>query len=424
MHPLLLLSFAFLGGLVLNIMPCVLPVLTLKAFTLMRSQEQSRREQRVHGVGYALGTMSALLALGVVVLLVRSAGKSLGWGMQFQYPPFVAVLTLVLFVFGLNALGVFEFSVSGSGKERHGWLGSVANGWFAAVMATPCSAPFLGPAAALAVEASTPAWLSLLVFVAIGFGLAFPFVLLSFVPAVGKLLPRPGAWMDTFKQLMGFTLMGAAVWLYGVLQRQLPPESATLFLAFLLVVGFCVWCVGRFGGLDASALRRWGLRGAIVAVVVAGFSWVPLAPRAKAAALPGAPGGEPLAHAAVKDGKINWAAFDPRHIERSLAAGRPVFLDFTADWCTSCQANDKLFVDTPAVHQALEATGVLPMKVDMTEEDEVMEAWLRKTGRSAIPVYVVVRPGGEMDLLPVAITTQMVVELLERSAVRGPLTQR
>lgn len=415
MQILVTLGLAFLGGLILNIMPCVLPVLTLKAFTVVEYAQEDPAHQRKHGLAYALGTVTALMALGAVVLAVRASGKLLGWGMQFQYPGFVAVLTAIVVAFGLNALGVFEINVGASQEERAGVWGSVANGWFAAIMATPCSAPFLGPAAAFAVASDTPGWLTLLVFGVVGFGLAFPFVALTFVPSIGKRLPKPGRWMETFKKLMGFSLLGTGVWLYGVLARQLTPEAATRYLAFLVLMGLVLWAVEHFGGLSETTLRRWGVRlVALGALAGAGFL-LNFERRAEGAQVAAADG-----DVVVKDGKINWAPFDPKRIEADLAAGRPVFLDYTADWCASCKANDKLFVDTAPVRSALERSQIVPVKVDMTNEDDVKDAWLKKVGRNALPVYVVLLPGGGMDLLPVAITSETLVDALDRASKKHP----
>lgn len=409
MNLLTYLAFALLGGLVLNVMPCVLPVLTLKAFTVFEHSTRDPKSQRVAGVGYAVGTMTALSALGAVIVAIKASGKAFGWGMQFQQPAFVATLIAVIVAFALNALGVFEIEIGGSHEEKSGFAGAVVNGWFAAVMATPCSAPFLGSAAAFALAAETPAWVTITIFATIGLGLALPFTLLTYMPWLSKRLPKPGAWMDTFKKLMGFSLLATAVWLLGTFLRQVTPASARTFLAFLLAMSFALWLVGAFAGLDAGAGRRWALRVLAAVVTVGGLFAVPYE-RASAAGSAAATAGD----------AISWAAFDPKHIEKELAAGRPVFLDYTADWCASCKTNDKLFVDTPKVREALLRTNVVPVKVDMTNEDDVKEAWLKKTGRNDLPVYVVFLPGGEMDLLPVVITSETLTDAFDRAAKKHP----
>lgn len=397
------LGLAFLGGLVLNIMPCVLPVLTLKAFNALDHAHRDPSEQRKVGLGYMLGTSSALFVFGAIILAIKASGKTMGWGMQFQNPAFVAALIAVIVAFALNALGVFEINISSDQEEKGGFVGSVVNGWFAAVMSTPCSAPFLGTAAAFALAFDTPAYVTLLIFTTIGVGLASPFVALALVPALGNRLPKPGAWMETFKHLMGFSLLATAVWLFGSLVKQVSPDSTKWFMAFLLALSFALWASQRFGGLDVSAVRRWAVRLSLAAAV--GVCWKIL-PLDRHAGVAEASTGE----------KIAWAPFDPKVIESNLAKGKPVFLDFTADWCASCKTNDKLFVDTEPVRASLARTGVVPVKVDMTNEDEVKEEWLKRTGRNDLPVYVVFQPGGKMDLLPVVITSETLTAAFERAA--------
>jgi thiol:disulfide interchange protein DsbD len=400
------LGLAFLGGLVLNVMPCVLPVLTLKAFTALDHAHKDASEQRKVGLGYMLGTSSALLALGGVVVAIRASGKAMGWGMQFQHPTFVAALIAVIVGFSLNALGVFEIMLSTDQEEHEGFLGSVVNGWFAAIMATPCSAPFLGAAAAYALAADTSAPMTLLIFAVIGVGLASPFTALAFLPGLGNRLPRPGPWMETFKQLMGFSLLATAVWLLGSFVRQVTPASTHAFLIFLLALSFGLWAMQRFAGLDASTPRRWIVRSTIVLALAASWHALPFEKQTGK-------------HEASAGEKLKWVEFDPKTIEATLAQGKPVFLDFTADWCTSCKVNDKLFVDTEPVRAALAKTGVVPMKVDMTsQDDDVKDEWLKRTGRNDLPVYVVLLPGGKMDLLPVVITSEMLVSAFERAVAR------
>jgi thiol:disulfide interchange protein len=421
------LGVALLGGLILNVMPCVLPVLTLKAFTLVDHAHSEAAEQRKHGLAYMVGTVSAFLVFGVGIALLRASGKSLGWGMQFQNPAFVGGVASVVFAFALNALGVFEItlSASGSGDDRGGLLGSVANGWFAAIMATPCSAPFLGTAAAFALAADTPTWLTLAIFGCIGIGLAAPFTLLAFVPQISRLLPKPGQWMETFKYLMGFTLLATVVWLYGVLLRQVSPESATLFLGFLLALAVSLWAIGRFGSLIESTSRRVVVH--VLAIAVVGLAWHRLAQFEKPAmaAVTAIASTERVGLVAASEpvvvaGKIAWTAFDPKRVDAELARKRPVFMDFTADWCASCKTNEKVFLETDLVRGALTKTNILPMKVDMTNEDDVQSEWLKKLGRNGIPAYVIWLPDGTRDLLPEVITAEMVSERLAAAAARFP----
>lgn len=410
---------AFIGGLILNIMPCVLPVLTMKVFHLIQHAEDDAASHRMHGFAYGAGVMVTFIALALFLVTLRQAGDYVGWGMQFSDPGFVAVMVTVVFVFGLNALGVFDFEVAVQTEQRGGYVGSFINGIVASIMATPCSAPFLGSAAGFAMSA--PAWQMIVIFMVIGAGLAFPFVLFSFVPAAGRLLPKPGAWMETFKQLMGFTLMGAAVWLFGVLVTQTSSESSNGFLWFLFVVALAVWAIGRFGGAIHSEGRRYAVRGIAVGIsVLAAFSLIDIQPPDRSAAT-GAMGYD--AADAIVDGEIEWRSFDSQVVVETLAAGRPVFMDYTADWCMNCKANERLFIEVDRIREVLVETNILPMKADLTIENDEIRAWLEPFPYSGIPVYVVYLPGGETityDLLPQAITTEMLAERLLTASEQFP----
>lgn len=425
-----ILALALAGGLVLNVMPCVLPVLALKAFHAVEHSKHDPRVRRMHGWAYTFGTVSLFVGLAIVVLAIKASGKRLGWGMQFQHPPFVAVMTAIVFAFALNALGVFEILISAQGKEGENdkvW-GSVVNGWFAAILSTPCSAPFLGTAAAFALASDTAPWQTILVFAAIGLGLAIPYLLLTQIPAFGRMLPRPGAWMETLKQVMGFALLGTAIWLYRTFQLQVTPDSANWFLFFLLALAVALWAGHKFGGVDRTPARQWAVRLVAVAGVFVAYKSmvsfdkrapvVAIAPDPAASAAPGATGKtlDPV----VVDGKIAWTPYDAKRLEKEKARNRPVFMDFTAEWCASCKANEKAFLETDLVRGTLEKTGILPMKADMTNESPELDAVLEKLGRNGIPVYVIWMPDGTYDLLPITITAEMVSHHLEDAAKKFP----
>ncbi|MEC9466646.1 MAG: thioredoxin family protein [Myxococcota bacterium] len=412
------LGAAFLGGIILNIMPCVLPVLTMKVFHIVERGSEDPAGNRRHGLAYSAGVIFSFIIFAVGVIAVRASGDLVGWGMQFQNPAFVATLTALMVVLALNGLGVFEFAVSLNVSDDDGGYGaSFANGIVASVMATPCSAPFLGTAAAFALGSGTPAWVTLAIFVFIGLGLAFPFALISFIPAVSKVLPRPGTWMVTFKKLMGFTLLGAAVWLYGVLMGQVTRDSAMWFLAFLLVLGVAVWMIDHFGGLQHSTARRMGVRALALAVVtVAAFQMVNFERPKAVVATAGSGASAPV----IKDDKINWADFSPFRVALENKRKRPVFVDYTADWCLNCKTNEKLFIETPEVRAAFDSMDILPMMADWTNEDETITEWLEKLGRTGIPVYAIYYPDGEVDLLPEVITQQMVLDRLTEASKKYP----
>lgn len=413
---------AFLGGVILNVMPCVMPVLTMKVFHVIEKAKEDPKVNRRHGLAYTAGIMVMFWAFAAIIIALRASGDRMGWGMQFQSPVFVAVLTALMVAFGLNALGVFELTVGmGDVETGEGYWGSFINGILASIMSTPCSAPFLGAAASFALGTGATAWQTMLMFTFIGLGLAFPFLVISYVPAVGKRLPRPGAWMETFKQLMGFTLLGAGVWLLGTLQVQITKDGVQMFLAFLLVMSMALWAQQHFGGLEHSNLRRRVVQALALGATVAGaYFLVDLTPLVEDA--------QPVAEAntadgvrpAVKDGKINWAAFNPKAVDESLKRGQPVFMDYTADWCANCKTNEKLFIETETIRGDLQRTQILPMKADFTKEDETIEEWMDKLGRSGLPVYVVYYPDGTTDLLPEVITTEMLSSALTKASTKFP----
>ena len=418
-----ILAVALVGGLILNIMPCVLPVLALKAFSVVDHARHDVGKRRMHGLAYTLGTMSLFIGLAIVVVVIKASGKHLGWGMQFQHPQFVGTMTAVVFAFALNSLGVFELTISSSGEtgDDDKFSGSYVNGLFAAIMSTPCSAPFLGTAVAFALGADTAAWQTILIFATIGFGLALPYLALTQIPALSAVMPKPGRWMETVKQLMGFLLMGTAIWLFRTLQRQVTPESANSFLIFLLVLAVALWAGGRWGGVAAPPVRRWAVRvfqvGLVAATAYLVVSFTKPEPVAVASIGP-----EP-GHAdapVIVNNKVAWTTFDAARLKAENGRGRPVFLDFTAEWCATCQANDKAFIETDTVRGAFARTNILPMRMDMTNDNPDGDKWLETIKRTGIPDYIIIFPDGTTDLLPEVITADLVAQHLDDGAKRFP----
>jgi thiol:disulfide interchange protein len=424
--------FALLGGVVLNLMPCVLPVLTMKVFHLVEHAHDEPRANRLHGLAYSAGILLFFAAIATVVVVFKAGGERLLWGQQFQSPIFVAMLTALLFGFALNALGVIEFGIGLSVGEASGYKGSLLNGLVAAIMATPCSAPGLGLALPFALNPTTPWNHTVGVFGMIGVGLALPFLLISFIPGVAKVLPKPGAWMVVFKQVMGFSLMAAAIWLFWTLQGTVSRDASTMFLLFLLAIAVAAWAIGNFAGPEQSPWRRRIVQGVAIGLTcVAGYVLLDLTPPVRAEAkLAPTTSTQPADvcstlsdRPAVVDGRINWEDFDPQLVERALACNRPVFLDFTADWCANCKTNEQLFIETARIREDLGKTGILPVKVDFTSESEVIEQWIEKLGRAGIPIYVILTPDGERDLLPEVITTDLLSQALQRASKAHPPEQ-
>ncbi len=412
-------GLAFLGGLILNVMPCVLPVLTLKVFHLLEHSENDSATNRMHGLAYTAGVVLTFLALAGVLIGLKAAGHAVFYGKQFQSTSFLAVMVAVLLAFSLNCFGVFEITVGVSGGPgRDGYRGSFINGILATILSTPCSAPLFGTAVAYALLAAPPHE-ALLLFAASGLGLAAPFLLLTHVPSLRRFLPKPGAWMDTFKQLLGFTLLGTAVWLGGILFGKLSPASGSRMLWALFGLGLLLWVVGRYGNLMQSLARRVGTRVLLVVGIVAMGMWVKLeSVESRVAEAPSATVDHE--HPVVKDGKINWLAYDEPRIARERARQRPVFVDFTADWCISCKANEKAVIETEATRALLVDSQILPMKADMTDDQPVLEREMKRLGRSAIPIYVIYLPDGSYKLLPEVLTPELLHSALKDAAARFP----
>ncbi|MEE2750511.1 MAG: thioredoxin family protein [Myxococcota bacterium] len=413
-----MLGLAFLGGMLLNVMPCVLPVLSLKLYSLVEQSDVSQAERRVAGLAYTAGIVLSFWALaGVLIGLRSSLGLGLGWGFQFQYPPYVLALATVVFVFGLSLFGVFEVPAIGANKandasQGEGAVGYLLTGAFATLLATPCSAPFLGTGMGLAF--SLPAWGILLAFSAAGLGLAAPFLLVAFVPALFRFLPKPGAWMESFKQLLGFTLMATTVWLVDVFMAQTGREGGTGLLAFFVFVGLGAWIFGRWGGLGRTGRQQGSaLAVAVVISALAGRAFLVMEPAESAVV------GSELSVDLDFTEEIPWQAFSEERV--ASLAGRTVFIDFTADWCLTCKVNEKQVLNTETVRTAMAELGVVPLMADWTRRDEVISEWLQRFGRAGVPFYLVLPadPEAAPIALPEVITPGSVVDALRAGAGKG-----
>lgn len=401
LHALLL---ALVGGLLLNLMPCVLPVLALKVVGIAHLAHVARRRRLMHGLAYGGGVVLTMLALAAAVAVLKAAGHAAGWGFQFQEPLFVTAVSCVLVLFALNLFGVFEIYVGAHGLGRlasrsEGLVRSGLEGVLAVVLATPCSAPFLGTAVgfALASETSTIA----AVFAAVGVGLAAPFVLLSVAPGLGRFVPRPGDWMIRLKQLLGFALLATVVWLLWLRGRSADVDAMAGLLAVLLTVALAAWA---YGAVQLRA-RPWRLG------VLAGSSLI------VALALHLGPGGGETA-GAHEEPAIAWSRFEPRAVASALREGRLVFIDFTADWCITCKVNERTVLADAAVRERLRELGVLLLKADWTRRDEVIRAELERFGKAGVPMYLLYSPKAPSApvILPELLTVDVMLEALARAA--------
>jgi thiol:disulfide interchange protein DsbD len=408
---LTMVLFAFLGGVILNVMPCVLPVVSIKIFSLMGQASMEKRELRRHGLAYSGGILLSFLAFAIVVAILKSGGELVGWGFQFQSPRFVGVLAAIVFVFGLSLLDVFLVLAPNSAAlsdvaAKEGVKGSFFNGVFATVLATPCTAPFLGTAVGFAFTRSLPA--TFLIFLAIGAGLAFPFLLLAYFPGWTRVMPKPGAWMDTVKSVMGFLLMGTVVWLLDVLGKQVGAPGVTRMLIYLGLLGFAAWLFGRFGNVTRDARLRFAATAAALAIALGGGAYL----------LRFAPGPTPDAPAA--EGGIVWQRFSEDKVQQLTASGKTVFMDFTAAWCWTCKVNETAVIETAPVRAAMARLDVVPIRGDWTNRDPEITEFLKRNGKAGVPVYAVIGPGlGSAPLLlPEVVTKEMIVEALEKAAKR------
>ncbi|WP_158279724.1 protein-disulfide reductase DsbD family protein [Coraliomargarita sinensis] len=403
------LLLAFVGGLILNVMPCVLPVLSLKVFSLLNHSGQSRSHALAHGIAYTLGVVASFILLAAVLFSLRALGESIGWGFQLQNPGFVLVLGLVFFLFGLNLLGVFEIGSGLVGADakvagRKDLFGSFGVGVLAAVVGAPCVGPFVGGVSGVALQTNT--FTGLFIFAMLGFGMASPFLFLAIFPKLVAYLPKPGPWMETFKQSMGFLLLAALVFLLYLLGQLGGGAAITVMLVVLLVSAIAAWVYGRWAAPGKSFKSRIIARSITILLLVAGAFW---GLRAIDAAYDNFTRG--VAGAATEDG--HWAPWSKEAVEQAIAEGKPVFVDFTATWCLICQVNKKTALRTDETHALFEEYDVVSLSADWTRRDAAITAELEKFGRSGVPLYLLYSPEGEVSVLPQNLTNGIIREAVE-----------
>ena len=373
---------AFIGGLILNLMPCVFPVLAIKLMALVRPGT-TPGQHRASGLAYTLGVVLSFVLLGALMLALRAAGEQLGWGFQLQSPGVVVALAALFMLIGLNLGGLFEFgqmlpSSLAALQSRHTVVDAALSGVLAVAVASPCTAPFMGASLGLAI--GLPAVQALAVFASIGLGMALPYLLVSFWPALAHRLPRPGAWMQTFRQAMAFPMFATVVWLVWVLGQQTGMDGAAALLALLLLLAFALWAASRQGRTRSALLLLAGL-------LLAGLwsQWPAATPEAASASATA-----PSSH---------WQAWTAQAVREHNAQGRTVFVDFTAAWCVTCQYNKKTVLSREEVLAALDTRRIVTLRADWTRRDAAISTELNALGRSGVPVYALYAPGKPPVLL-------------------------
>ncbi|MBU0600939.1 MAG: thioredoxin family protein [Gammaproteobacteria bacterium] len=394
LHAVLL---ALAGGVLLNLMPCVFPVLAIKALSLTKMGTHARAAVRMQSLAYGAGVTTTFMLLAMLLLALRAAGTQAGWGFQFQSPLFVAAMAVLLSAIGLNLSGVFDISgrVVHAGDAlaaRDGLSGSFFTGALAVVVATPCTAPFMGGAIAAALTA--PAGQTLAIFAALGAGMALPYLLLGFFPALAQYLPRPGSWTLRLKQALAFPMYGAAVWLVWVLGKQTGADGVLWVLIAIVLLALAAWL---FGVAQSGAARAgvWRLASVLaLSPVFVAVGQIPDLPSQTAA-----------------QGEDGVQAFAPQRLAQLRAEGEPVFVNMTAAWCVTCLMNEKVALSRPAVRQAFEQQGIHYLKGDWTRADPAITEFLRAHGRDGVPLYVFFPPDGAPPVvLPQILTEGIVLE--------------
>ena len=405
-----ILALAFLGGLILNIMPCVLPVLSLKVFSLLKHAGQTRSDALRHGLAYTAGVVLSFIALAGALFILRAFGERIGWGFQLQSPGFVVVLSAVFFLFGLNLMGVFELGgrlVGADNKvaRRKDVLGSFGMGVLAAVVGAPCMGPLVAGVSGLAVQANVAT--GLLTFGMMGLGLSSPFLVLSVFPKLVAFLPKPGLWMESFKQGMGFLLMAAVVFLALVVGRQGGVDAIFILLIVILLSSIAAWIFGRWGAAARSRRSQWIAR--LLALFLIGASLFYGVRSIKEAYL------DYGNQETIADSSGQWGAWSSERVDELLAEGRPVFVDFTATWCLICQVNKKVALRTDATESLFTKKGIVAMEADWTRYDSDITDALEEFGRSGVPLYLLYTPDGAVTVLPQSLTNGIVRDAVEKA---------
>jgi thiol:disulfide interchange protein/DsbC/DsbD-like thiol-disulfide interchange protein len=399
------IGLAFIGGLILNLMPCVLPVLSIKVLSLIGQADAPMGARMRNAGAYTLGVLAAFWALAGLLIALRAGGEQLGWGFQLQSPPVIAGLASLFFLIALNLFGVFEVGMSLTrlgGKSGEGPGASFSTGLLATIVATPCTAPFMGSALGFALTQPAPA--ALAIFTSLGAGMAAPFVALAASPRLLRFLPRPGAWMETMKQALGFLLAATVVWLAWVLGQQTGSDGVAILLAALVVQAVGAWVLGKWAVVTQSTAVRMAA-GIVAAVLIAGGA-------AAAVKLAGA-GERPALQTTATE---TWEPYSEARVNELRAAGRPVFVDFGAAWCLTCQVNERVALSAAPVLAKFREKNVATLKADWTSRDPAVTQALAKLRRSGVPTYVLYSKDASAPprLLPEVLTPTLVIDALDK----------
>lgn len=397
--------FALLGGIILNLMPCVFPILSIKVLSLLGHSRLSARERRFHGIAYGAGVLACFAVFATIVLMFKASGAQFGWGFQFQSPLFVLALAYLIFAVGLSQSGLFTFGASfsrlGAFGGNDGRAASFLAGALAAIVATPCTAPFMG--AALGFAVSQPAPILFVIFLTLGLGLALPYVILCFWPVLLRFLPKPGAWMERFKQALAFPMYAVAVWLIWVLAQQAGADAVAAALFGMVLIAFGAWLFSTY--TTARALTR-RLASGVAATCLAGAIALGYLFAQNTPASP---------QAASTD--ANYEAYSPSRLAALRSEGRPVFVNLTAAWCITCIVNERIAIDRTDVRAAFAAGNVAYLKGDWTQRDPAITAKLSEFGRNGVPLYVFYSAGAQSQpvLLPQILTPEIVLREIGKS---------
>ena len=410
---LFLLFFAFVGGIILNLMPCVLPVLSLKLFSLIKQAGESRGRLLALGLSTTAGILASFWALAGIVAAIKAGGGAAGWGMQFQSAGFIAFMAVILTAFAMSFFGVFEIWLPGTATtkmdaagHKAGLAGAFFTGALLVLLSTPCSAPFLGTAMGFAFTASTP--VLFLFFTAAGLGLALPYLLVSAFPAVLKVFPKPGKWMVTLQKVMGVLLLATVAWLLWIVNEQAGGMGIALFLGLVFFTVFLSFLVGKFAPPGSSFAAE--MRYLVIGVIALVFGWFSFT----------APQYEKIlverfeARMSQQELENGWYRYSPELVAEFAKAGKTIFIDATADWCLTCKANEAAVLNREDFIRAMDSAGVVRIKADWTRETPEVNALLRSMGKSGVPAYAIYPKGdaGKQIVLPELLTSGLILEAL------------